>query len=88
MGLALDPALEGLEPAELWRQFDALRRIPRPSLHEAGVRAHLKAIAEREGWDAVVDGAGNIVLRVDGRGAGVDSEPLAIQGHMDMVCEK
>ena len=88
MGLALDPALEGLEPTELWRQFDALRRIPRPSLHEAGVRAHLKAIAEREGWDAVVDGAGNIVLRVDGRGAGVDSEPLAIQGHMDMVCEK
>ena len=88
MGTALDPALEGLEPAELWRQFDALRRIPRPSLHEAGVREHLQTIAAREGWDVEVDEAGNIVLRVAGRGRGVDSEPLAIQGHMDMVCEK
>ena len=43
----IDPALAGLEPPELWRQFDALRRIPRPSLHEAGVRAHLQALAER-----------------------------------------
>jgi dipeptidase D len=84
----LDPALVGLEPAELWRQFDALRRIPRPSLHEAGVRSHLQALSEREGWTNSVDAGGNIVLRVPGRGAGVDSEPLAIQGHMDMVCEK
>ncbi|PRQ09556.1 beta-Ala-His dipeptidase [Enhygromyxa salina] len=84
----LDPTLVGLEPAELWRQFDALRRIPRPSLHEAGVRAHLQALAEREGWDHSGDAGGNLVLRVPGRGAGVGSAPLAIQGHMDMVCEK
>ncbi|PRQ03587.1 Cytosol non-specific dipeptidase [Enhygromyxa salina] len=88
MGDELHPTLIGLEPAELWRQFDALRQIPRPSLHEAGVRAYLKGLAEREGWDSATDEAGNIVLRVPGRGAGVDSEPLAVQGHMDMVCEK
>ncbi len=88
MSSDLDPALAGLEPVELWRQFDALRRIPRPSLHEAGVRAHLQALAEREGWASQTDGGGNIVLRVPGRGAGVASKPLAIQGHMDMVCEK
>lgn len=34
------------------------------------------------------DDAGNIVLRVPGRGAGCNAEPLAIQGHMDMVCVK
>ncbi len=84
----LDPALAGLEPAELWRQFDALRRIPRPSLQEAGVRAYLTALAERSGWGVATDDAGNIVLRVPGRGRGVDAELLAIQGHMDMVCEK
>lgn len=84
----IDPALADLEPPELWRQFDALRRIPRPSLHEAGVRAHLQALAQRSGWTSLTDDAGNIVLRVPGRGTGVASEPLAIQGHMDMVCEK
>lgn len=84
----IDPALAGLEPPELWRQFDALRRIPRPSLHEAGVRVHLQALADRQGWTTQTDGGGNIVLRVPGRGTGMHSEPLAIQGHMDMVCEK
>lgn len=84
----LDPALVGLEPLELWRQFDALCRIPRPSTKEEGVRAYLRALAERESWDSATDAAGNIVLRVPGRGRGIDAEPLAIQGHMDMVCEK
>jgi dipeptidase D len=84
----LDPALLGLEPAELWRQFDALRRIPRASMREAGVRAYLRSLAERSGWTWAEDAAGNIVLRVPGRGRGIGAEMLAIQAHMDMVCEK
>lgn len=88
MATSLHPALVGLEPVELWRQFDALRRIPRPSLHEQGVRTYLRELAERVGWTVASDDAGNIVLRVPGRGSGVDSAPVAIQGHMDMVCEK
>jgi dipeptidase D len=84
----IDPTLANLEPAELWRQFDALRRIPRPSRHEAGVRTYLEGIAAREGWESAGDEAGNLVLRVPGKGAGVGGELLAIQGHMDMVCEK
>jgi dipeptidase D len=84
----LDPSLAGLEPLELWRQFDALRRIPRPSRKEEGVRRYLLAVAEQNGWQTLTDDAGNIVLRTPGRGRGVDREPLAIQGHMDMVCEK
>ncbi|NVB37807.1 beta-Ala-His dipeptidase [Pseudenhygromyxa sp. WMMC2535] len=81
-------ALEGLEPAELWRQFDAIRRIPRPSLHEAGVREYLRALASAQGWECETDEGGNLVLHAPGKGRGRDSSPLAIQGHMDMVCEK
>jgi dipeptidase D len=88
MSSEIDPALADLEPRALWLQFDALRRIPRPSRHEAGVREHLERLATANGWTSSVDGFGNIVLRVPGTGAGVDREPLAIQGHMDMVCEK
>ena len=88
MAPKLDPALVGLEPQELWRQFDALCRIPRPSCKEQGVRDYLLSLAERHGWQAITDAVGNVVLRVAGRGRGVDGEPLAIQGHMDMVCEK
>ncbi|MFV8751164.1 beta-Ala-His dipeptidase [Nannocystaceae bacterium ST9] len=84
----VDPALDGLEPQELWRQFDAIRRIPRPSLHEEGVRTYLRGLAERQGWKVQQDAAGNLLLRVPGAGRGRNSPTLALQGHMDMVCEK
>ena len=85
---AIDPALAGLEPQELWRHFDAIRRIPRPSLFEEGVRTYLRGLAEQQGWAVRQDDAGNLVLRVPGAGRGRNSPTLALQGHMDMVCEK
>lgn len=84
----LDPALQGLEPRLLWQQFDAIRRIPRPSLHEELVRKHLRSVASEHGWEVREDRAGNIVLAVPGQGAGKKAPALAIQGHMDMVCAK
>lgn len=87
-GTDLDPALAGLEPAALWRCFDQIRRIPRPSLKEEGVRQHLEQLAAHRGWKSARDDAGNLVLYVPGNGAGKDAAPLAIQGHMDMVCTK
>jgi dipeptidase D len=84
----LDPTLRGLAPQLVWELFDALRKIPRPSLHEELVRNHLRALAEQHGWQVREDRAGNIVLAVPGQGAGVNAPALAIQGHMDMVCAK
>jgi dipeptidase D len=84
----LDPALEGLQPVLLWRQFDALRRIPRASNHEEGVRSYLRSLAESQGWEVRQDQGGNVLLRVPGSGRGRRSAPVALQGHMDMVCEK
>ena len=84
----LDTTFEGLSPASLWRQFDVIRRIPRGSTNEEGVRCYLRALADQQGWGRDEDDAGNIVLRIPGRGGGERSPPLAIQGHMDMVCVK
>lgn len=81
-------ALEGLVPASLWRHFDEIRKIPRDSTKEEGVRIYLRAVADAQGWTRQEDEAGNLVLRVPGKGRGVGAAPLAIQGHMDMVCVK
>jgi dipeptidase D len=85
---ALDASLQGLSPVTLWRLFDELRKIPRPSLSEEKVRGFLGRLAREQGWEFQTDAAGNCLIRVAGRGAGVKSAPLALQGHMDMVCEK
>lgn len=52
------------------------------------MREYLRRLAGDHGWEVVEDDAGNLLLRVPGRGRGVNAELLAIQGHMDMVCEK
>lgn len=74
--------------APVWRHFLALCGIPRPSGHEEGVRRYLEALARRHGWESARDAAGNLVLRVPGRGRLAGAPPLILQSHMDMVAEK
>ena len=76
----------GLEPAEVWRHFAALNSIPRPSGQEAAARAYVQQVAAQVGatWDG--DERGNTVVRVPAtNGVG---PTVAIQAHLDMVCEK
>ncbi|MFN0151187.1 MAG: aminoacyl-histidine dipeptidase [bacterium] len=80
--------LEALQPASIWREFDALTRIPRPSKDEARVRAHVKGLFAGRGWEIREDATGNMVVRVPAT-AGHERAPVTIlQAHLDMVCEK
>ncbi len=79
-------AYRGLEPVQLWRQFAALNAIPRPSGQEAAARDYVLEVAERAGAAADVDARGNTIVRVDSP-AGTAARPVAVQGHLDMVCD-
>lgn len=80
--------LTSLEPTALWKQFDALTRIPRPSKKEGRVREYVIGQAGRLGLEVIQDHAGNLIIRKpahDGR----EQAPMALlQAHLDMVCEK
>ena len=73
---------------DVWRQFAALCAIPRPSKQEDRVRQQLLGVGRANGWDCRQDAAGNVLLAVPGCGAMAGAEPLVLQAHMDMVCEK
>jgi dipeptidase D len=80
--------LAGVEPREVWEHFEALAAIPRPSTKEAAVRNHVLKLATRPGLESMVDEAGNVVVRKPAY-PGRESAPVtALQGHLDMVCEK
>lgn len=84
----MQPAMEGLEPKQIWRHFDALTNIPRASTKEAAAREYVLGHARRLGLEAVHDTAGNTVIRKPAR-PGREGAPMALlQGHLDMVCEK
>ena len=81
-------ALLDLEPKAVWKHFDALTTIPRPSTKEAAARDYVLSIAKRHGLEAVHDSVGNTVIRKPAH-AGREGAPMALlQGHLDMVCEK
>ena len=39
-----------IEPKRLWKHFDALTKIPRPSTKEAAAREYVLGIAKSMGW--------------------------------------
>ncbi len=85
--MSLDTLFDGPAGAA-WRYFAAICRVPRPSGHEEQIRNWLLGVAAAKGWDARTDAAGNVVIRVAGRGRAAAAAPLILQGHMDMVAEQ
>ena len=84
----MSTVLAGLEPQEIWKHFAALAAIPRPSTKEAAAREHVLKLAAGLGLKSIVDGAGNVVVFKPAY-PGRESAPVtALQGHLDMVCEK
>jgi dipeptidase D len=80
--------LAGLEPALIWRHFEALTRIPRPSKAEGPAREHVLAWAGRHGFSAAADAEGNVVVTVRAN-SGRESAPVVVlQSHVDIVCER
>ena len=84
----MQQALQGLEPNSIWKHFDCVAAIPRPSTREAAIRQYVLDVAARLGLKATEDAAGNVVVSKPAH-PGRESAPTAVlQAHLDMVCEK
>ncbi len=76
-----------LQPHPVWVHFAKLCEIPRSSLHEAELIAHLIEWVKARGITAIVDAAGNLILKKPGS-SGCEGLPgVILQGHLDMVCQ-
>ncbi|HEY9141521.1 MAG TPA: aminoacyl-histidine dipeptidase [Bryobacteraceae bacterium] len=84
----MSTAIDHLEPKAVWKHFAALAAIPRASEKEAAARNYVLAVAGRLGLQSAQDAAGNVVIRKPARPGREAAIPAAIQGHLDMVCEK
>ena len=80
--------LSNLEPKSVWKYFEDICGIPHGSGNEKAVSDYCVAFAKEHGLEVWQDEAWNVVI-VKEAGAGYeDREPLILQGHLDMVCEK
>ena len=77
-----------LEPCSVFRFFDEICRIPRPSKKEGNIIAYLQNFGQSRGLETITDVAGNVLIRKPATAGKEQSKTVVLQAHMDMVCEK
>ena len=80
--------LENFAYPQLLQYFEEISAIPRPSYHEEKIADYLEGFAKERGLEYYRDSIGNLLINkgaTEGREA---AEPILLQGHTDMVCEK
>ena len=81
-------AIEGLKPALVWKYFAEIAKIPRCSKHEGAIVKYVIETARKLGLEAKADTFGNVVVRKPASPGHEHVGTIALQGHLDMVCEK
>ncbi|MCP4571535.1 MAG: aminoacyl-histidine dipeptidase [bacterium] len=80
--------LDRLQPAAVWKVFEAMNGVPRGSGNETGVIDLLKAWADERNLPWRDDAVGNLLVSIPAKPGHEKAKPVLIQGHVDMVCEK
>lgn len=73
---------------EFFKIFDDICKIPHGSGNTSGIAKYCMDYAENCGCEAKMDSAGNVIIKRPAGEGYEGHEPIIIQGHLDMVCDK
>ena len=82
------PVLGHLEPKAVFDFFEQICAIPHGSFNNTQLSNWLVAFARSRGLEYYQDAAENVVIIKEATPGYENAEPVIVQGHMDMVCEK
>lgn len=80
--------LEQYEPKEALHYFEELAAIPHGSGNVKAISDYCVAFGKKHGLEVYQDEMYNVVMAKAATPGYEDVDPIIIQGHMDMVCEK
>lgn len=80
--------IKNLSPECIWRNFDLLTQVPRPSGHLEKIQQFLLDFAKNAGVEAFIDPAGNVVMKKPASPGMENRKGVILQAHMDMVPQK
>lgn len=72
----------------IYKYFEEIAKIPHGSYHEEGIADYIENIATQHHLRYQRDDMHNIIVYKDASKGYEDHEPVILQGHTDMVCEK
>lgn len=80
--------LSNLEPKSVWKYFEEICQVPRPSKKEEKIIDFLMGFAKINNLVAEKDKIGNVIIRKPATEGKENVKTAVLQSHMDMVCEK
>lgn len=80
--------LDQLEPKNVFRFFEEMCAIPHGSYNTKAVSDWCVAFAKARGLEHYQDEMNNVILIKEASAGYEEAEPVILQGHLDMVCEK
>lgn len=80
--------LEKLKPENVFYYFEEISRIPHGSGNVQALSDYCVNFAKERSLWVKQDEMGNVIIRKEATAGYENAEPVILQGHMDMVCEK
>lgn len=77
-----------LSPKEVFYYFSRIAAIPHGSGNTGQIADYCLRFADEHGLRSYKDDVGNVMIFADGTQGYENSEPVILQGHLDMVCDK
>lgn len=81
-------SLSGLEPKKVFEYFERLSSVPHGSGNTDAISELCVEMAKELGLYCRREPCNNVIIRKGGSAGYESSEPIILQGHMDMVCVK
>jgi len=80
--------LNNLEPKLVWKYFEDICNVPRPSKKEGRIIEFLFAFAGENNLAVKRDQVGNVLICKPATSGMASNRTIVLQSHLDMVCEK
>ena len=80
--------LEHLEPKKVFSLFENMCAIPHGSRNTKAISDWCVAFAKERGLEHYQDEANNVIIIKPAAPGYENAQPVILQGHLDMVCEK
>ena len=80
--------IKDLSPREVWKHFEAVTQIPRPSGYMQEIQKFLLDWGKSIGVETWQDEVGNVIMRKPATPGFEDRKGIILQAHMDMVPQK
>lgn len=84
----MDYTLFSIEPKSVWKNFELLNAVPRPSKKEERVIAFMQNFGKQLNLETLTDKIGNVIIKKPATPGYENKKTVVLQSHLDMVHQK